>query len=308
MMVYTIRSEACFVKTIKINLQSIPNLNEPISICLGYFDGVHKGHQKLIADARAKSSYPVAVLLYDFSDTTSIFPHKNPYILTSLEDKEILFRQLGIDYLFILNNLNGFFDYSSEDFMSKVLDKLNVKEVFVGEDYRFGKNALGNPAILKTRYKVEVIPLLIKNNLKISTQEIINLIKEGNISQANDLLGHDYQISGIVSNGKKLGSTIGFPTANLQINHPYVIPKFGVYKTISFISGIPHISITNVGVNPTINANNQVTIESHLLNYSGDFYGKRSDLAFISYIRDEKKFNSIDELKAQIAKDIEAIK
>ena len=293
---------------IKIDLdyKSIKSSETPISICLGYFDGLHLGHISIINEAKKRSEYPLSVLSFDKPISKLIDNHKSKEVLTSIKDREIYLNRLGMDYLYIINIDKDFINLSPESFI-EILKKINVKHVFVGKDFTFGKDAKGDVKLLKKFFKVDVVDILTKEGEKVSTQNIISLIKDGNISKANTLLGRAYQISGTIIKGHGLGKSIGFPTANIKLSDEYVLPKFGVYKTLAYISGIPHISITNVGIHPTVNKENKPLIEVHIPNYIGEDYDKTIYLEFIDFIREERKFDSLEELKIQISNDIKTI-
>ena len=305
-MVYIILREDFLVKTIKIDLRKNFSLDEPLSICLGFFDGIHRGHQSLILNARVNARYKVAVMSFDFSVSIG-FPNKSMRVLSTIEDREIILRKLGIDYFIVLTNSESLFTYSAEDFINKILKKLNVKEVFVGTDYRFGHGASGSVKDLQKYFDVHALELLNASGGKISTSTIIKSLDEGDVERANDLLGYDYQIRGVVGYGNQVGNKIGFPTANLDISADYVLPKNGVYKTICYVDGKPYLALTNIGVHPTLGASDRVLVESYLLHYEGNAYGKTMYVAFLSRLRDEKKFDDVADLKRQIAIDLNSI-
>jgi riboflavin kinase/FMN adenylyltransferase len=192
--------------------------------------------------------------------------------------------------------------------MNKILKKLGVKEVFVGTDYRFGHGASGSVADLRKHFDVHAFELLSTKDGKISTSTIIKSLDDGDVEKANELLGYDYQIRGVVGYGNQVGNKIGFPTANLDIAANYVLPKNGVYKTICYVDGKPYLALTNIGVHPTLGASDRVLVESYLLHYEGNAYGKTMYVAFLSRLRDEKKFDDVADLKKQIAIDLDSIK
>ncbi len=295
------------MKIIELDYKNIVSLNEEISLCLGYFDGLHRGHQKLILEAEKYAKNKLGILT--FSNPVSMFLNnkKSKEILTSNKDKIRLLNKMDIDYFFIINIDKNFLELSPLDFINQILKKLNVKEIYVGTDYRFGKSALGTPDLLEEYFDVHVIDLATQNGQKISTTNIINLLKNGDIKTANKLLGRNYEINGIVVKGHHLGSSISFPTENIKLSANYVIPKRGVYKTIIFISGIPHLSLSNVGIHPTINVEENDVIEVHIPNYNSNDYGKTIYLEFLDFIREEIKFNDIESLKTQISKDLKSI-
>lgn len=296
------------MKTILLDLQNITPFDEPISVCLGNFDGVHIGHQQVISKAVLDSGTEVAVLTFDAPLGSVIDGRKAKHVLTSVSDRFRIIHRLGADFLLVLHLDADLLKIPAIDFIRDVLKKLNVKKVFVGEDYRFGKNQTGDIDLLREYFEVTTLPLLDVEHRKVSTSQIIDLLKQGQVTKANELLGRHYQMHGTISEGLHNGQTIGFPTANLKLSVPYVIPKFGVYKTICYIDGFPHLSLTNVGIHPTIQQLDMPSVEVHIPNYEGNDYGKAMYLEFISFLRPEKHFASLAELKAQIALDIAAIK
>ncbi len=295
------------MKTIELDYQNIPSLNEELCLCLGYFDGVHRGHQKLLLEARKHSSKKIGVLTFDRPVSSLLNNGKSKEIITSNNDKIRIISRLGIDYLFIVKIDKNFLSFSPEDFINKILKKLGVIEVYVGEDYRFGKAALGDNSLLRKYFDVTEVNLLLDNGQKLSSSNIISHIKNGEIMSANKELGHNYQISGKVVEGHHRGISLGFPTENIELSSNYVIPKYGVYKTIIYISGIPHLSITNVGVHPTVGKEDKPVFEVHIPNYKSDDYGKTVYLEFLDFVREEKVFNTVEELKAQISSDLKSI-
>lgn len=293
------------MRTIQLDYKNIESLNEDIAICLGYFDGVHLGHQKLISEAVKNSKYKVSVLTFDKPISSLINNGKSSEIITSLDDRFKVISRLNADYYFVMHIDNEFLNMSSNDFIS-LLKKLNVKEVYVGEDFRFGKDAKGSLNELKENFKTTIVELLSKNNKKISAQDILKYLKNGELKEAKVLLGRNYLISGVVSKGKGIGHTIGFPTMNLKTFSNYVLPKFGVYKTIAYLDNVPHISITNVGIRPTVNGE-YPTIEVYIPGFNEDAYDRNLSVEFLDFIRPEMKFSSLNELKRQIQNDLKKV-
>lgn len=291
------------MKIFKINssLTNVPKLNKKLCLCLGYFDGVHIAHQRLINEAKVKSDDLIGIITFD----TSI---KGKESLTSLEDRLNLFKALKVDYVFILPFTKAFKNLSAEDFKKKFLDKLKPTSLIAGHDFKFGKNRKGDISYLKKYYQVHVIDFLKKNNKKISSNEIISLIKEGKIKQANEYLGRAYQIKGKVIHGLRNGSKLNFPTANIKILNSYVVPRFGVYKVITYVLGVPRLGIANVGIHPTIDKLKTPLLEVNIQNFSGNLYDKEIYVEFVDFVRPEKKFKSKQELIKQIKKDISSLK
>ena len=293
------------MKVVHIYYNNISAKVDDLSLILGYFDGVHLGHQELIKRARKYAKHPLAILTFDKPVASLINNGKNSEILTSLDDRFRIISKFGVDYYYLFHIDKDFLNLSDVDFI-EILKKLNVREVFIGEDFRFGKGRKGTPDTLKDYFDVDVSKLLEINDEKVSSQNIKNLLEVGKIDEANSLLGHNYQVSGTIVSGKKIGRLIGFPTLNLKLSDNYVLPRYGVYKTIAYIDGIPHLSIANVGVNPTIDAGDIPTIEVHLKEYEDGDYSSLS-LEFLEFVRPEIKFNSLDELKSQIESDVKKV-
>ena len=294
------------VKTILVDYKNPSNKFEAISICLGYFDGVHLGHQSLIKFASKNAKYPLGLLTFSKPISTFVDNGKNKEVLTSLDDRFKIINRFGVDYYLVLQIDKEFTKLSDLDFI-ELLKKMNVKEIFVGEDFRYGEKAKGSIDTLKKHFNVSVIDIENVDGEKVSSSKINLLILNGRIEEANKLLGHNYKVIGSIVAGKHIGTKIGFPTINLKLADNYVLPKFGVYKTICYIDNVPHISITNVGVKPTVGNGFKPGIEVHLKECKEEVSGDVVNLEFLKFIRPEKKFSSLEELKEQISKDVEEV-
>ena len=294
------------MKTILLDYKKPTERFDSLSLCLGYFDGVPLGHQELIKYARKYAKHILVLLTFSKPISTFVDNGKNKEVLTSLDDRFKIISKLGVDYYFVTQIDKDFTKLSDTDFI-EILKKMHVKEIFVGKDFRYGKEAKGTISTLKDYFDVYEIDIKNRNGKKISTQQIELFIQEGKIEQANTLLGHNYNVVGTIVSGQHIGSKIGFPTLNLNLSDNYVFPKFGVYKTICYIDNIPHRSITNVGVKPTIGADFKPGIEVHLKEFQGTIKSDVINLEFLKFIRPEMKFSSLEELKAQISKDIKEV-
>ena len=294
------------MKTILLDYKRPTQRFDALSLCLGYFDGVHLGHQSLIKYARKYAKHTLGLLTFSKPISTLVDNGKNKSVLTSLDDRFKIISKLGVDYYFVTQIDKAFTELSDMDFIA-MLRKMNVKEIFVGKDFRYGAKAKGTISTLKDYFDVYDIEIKEVDGKKISTQEIENLIVEGRVEEANDLLGHNYCVSGSLVSGKHIGTTIGYPTLNLKLSDNYVLPKYGVYKTVCYVDNVPHVAITNVGVKPTIGDNFKPGIEVHLRDFKGEAKGDVISVEFLKFIRPEKKFSSIEELKAQIDKDIKEV-
>ena len=294
------------MKTILLNYKRPTDRFDALSICLGYFDGVHLGHQYLIKYARKYAKHTLGLLTFSKPISTLVDNGKNTHVLTSLDDRFKIISKLGVDYYFVAQIDKEFTELSDMDFI-EMLRKMNVKEIFVGKDFRYGAKAKGTISTLKDYFDVYDIDIKEVDGEKISAQEIGGLISNGEIEKANDLLGHNYCVTGSLVSGKHIGTTLGFPTLNLKLSDNYILPKFGVYKTICYADNVPHIAITNVGVKPTIGEGFEPGIEVHLKDFKGEVKGDVICVEFLKFVRPEMKFSSKEELKAQISKDIKEV-
>lgn len=285
------------------------------AVALGNFDGVHKGHCDLIQKMLNYShcnNLTSSVLLFE-NHTKTVLAGKGPKIITSIDQKFDIFQNLKIEVVYKMKFDVDVMKLLPEQFVKDILvDKLNVKAVVIGFDYRFGYKASGDASLLKelgTKYNFKVIivdPIYIDNEL-VSSTRIRNLLLEGNIIESNKLLGRKYSIIGKVVPGKQLGNKLGFPTANLEPTDDYLIPKHGVYITNTIVNNKSYLSATSVGRNPTFK-NDGLKIESHIIDFSEDIYGQIIKLEFIQYLREEMKFKNLEQLKDQVLEDIDKVK
>lgn len=302
------------MEIINLNLDNYKENRFNTAIALGNFDGIHIAHKELILnmveDAKETGLKPGILLFHTHTRLT--LEGKSPSLLTSKEQKIEILKDLGIEIIYSIEFDKNLMKLSPDEFIKKILiKKLNAKSICVGFDYRFGFKASGNVDVLKElgdRYgfKVIVIDPIYKDNV-VSSTRIRNLIREGKIEEANEMLGRNYSIIGKVVGGNKMGNKLGFPTANLELEDNFIIPKIGIYETNIILDGKLYIGATSVGTNPTFE-NNILKIENHILDFQGDIYGKIIEVRFIRYLRDEVKFENIEDLKEQINKDIKDIK
>ncbi len=281
-------------------------------ITIGTFDGVHLGHQQILQKvaAQAKATQLKSVVLTFFPHPRMVLQEKSEIkLLNTITEKQELFEELGIDYLIIHPFDYAFSRLTAEEFVSSILvDAFNIHKIIIGYDHRFGRNRTANIddlIVFGTQYNFEVEQISAEeiNEITISSTKIRTAILEGNITLANQYLGYNYSFSGTVAHGKQLGRTIGFPTANISINEDYkLIPKNGVYVVQSVIKHQLFFGMMNIGNRPTVDGTTQ-TIEVHFLNFEGDLYDQNLKIVLLHYIREEVKFNSLEDLKAQIAKD-----
>lgn len=285
------------------------------SIALGNFDGIHIGHQKLIKTMveRSKALGLKSSLLLFKTHTKNIIDNSNPQIITNNDQKYQIAKTLGIDIIYLIDFNEDLMNLSAEEFVKDIIiQKMNGKLVVVGFDYRFGHKASGDSKYLSELgkvYDLEVIVLnpVYENEKIISSSTIRELISSGKIIEASKILGRPYSVFGKVIPGKNRGNKLGFPTANIELINSYIIPKSGVYMTNTIIDNKRYLSATNIGYNPTFNENT-LKIETHILNFSGNIYGNILNIEFIDFIRDDIKFDNIDDLINQMKNDVEWIK
>lgn len=286
----------------------------PSVVVLGNFDGIHIGHRELINKANEMSKkLGLKSLVFTFN------PHPS-FVLANKEPVDLIY--LSDEKARIIDDIDLFVEYpydletakmTPEDFLSEIVCKqLNAKVIIVGEDYRFGNKRKGDIGLLerlstKYGYKLIAIKKVSYDNDIISSTWIRKEIKDGHIEQGNKLLGHNFSILGKVVEGKKNGRKLGFPTANIKPSKNKLLPPNGVYLSIIYVNNIKYNSITNVGTNPTLNGEEKV-VETHILDFNEDIYGQEVVVELVKFIRKEKKFNSLDELKEAISENVEYLK
>lgn len=280
---------------------------------LGNFDGLHIGHMALINTLIRESQLNgLSSIVYTFTKHPENILRKKlitPLLLT--EQKKIdLLSEISLDYLYFDEFNEEFSRLSPEDFVRHILiDKLNIKLAVVGYDYKFGYQGQGEISLLKELgkkygFKVIVIPAIKCDNKIISSTKIRECIINGELETSYELLGRNYSITAEVVSGRRIGNTIGFPTANIHPERFLVLPANGVYITKTLLDGKLYNSMTNVGFNPTFEDVKQMTVETHLIDFNQDIYGKKIEVFFLKKLRDEKKFENVDCLVQQIAKDM----
>ncbi len=274
---------------------------------LGFFDGVHLGHQALLAACRrlaeARDCEP-AVLTFDIAPA-AILQETPPHMLNTLGDRLALLRQYGMDCITVYPANARTLSVSWQDFLEDLL-RQGAAGFVCGSDYRFGHKGAGNSQILRDFCDEKGLPCVIVpeqtlDGEKISSTRIRALLEQGQIQEANRLLGHPHILTGTVVSGQQLGRTIGIPTANLLFPADLLIPKFGVYACKVTVDNRTYPAVTNIGTRPTVGGNS-VTAEAFLLDFSGDLYGKPLQIAFYAFLRPEKKFSDLEELKEEILK------
>lgn len=281
-------------------------------LTIGVFDGVHIGHRHLISELleRARESGFLSGIITLSRPPEEVFhsESKVPY-LTTLEDRLCLLKQTGADMVIPLIFSQDIAALSAREFVLLLKRCLKMRGLVIGPDFALGRMRRGNPAYLtrlgeELGYTVTVVPPVILNGEIVSSTAIRSAISSGNMDKAADLLGRPFSLKQRVVKGTERGKSLGFPTANLGIEPEQALPQDGVYATFTEVDGKKYAAVTNVGRNPTFDASRR-TVESHLLDYRGDLYGKTIEVFFTARIRGEKKFNSPEALVTQIKEDIE---
>ena len=274
---------------------------------LGFFDGVHIGHQALLlACSHLAQRHNCAAGVATFTvHPDGLVSGKTPALLNTIEDRDRLLLGHGMSRLLELSFDKQLMDTPWEDFLLQLLEQ-GAAGFVCGSDFRFGRRGEGNAALLAEFCKSRglpyaVVPEQTVEGIRVSSTYIRQLIQQGDMARANRFLGHPHIISGTVVSGRGLGHTIGIPTANLLLPPELVTPKLGVYACKALVDGTQYLAVTNIGSRPTVGGH-QVRLESWLLDFSGDLYGKPLFLMFHQFLRPEQKFDSLEELKAEIEK------
>ncbi|GEN33638.1 MULTISPECIES: bifunctional riboflavin kinase/FAD synthetase [Aneurinibacillus] len=285
---------------------------ESCVLALGYFDGVHVGHRRVIQKAIdvAKSlGVKSAVMTFDPHPREVLGQSGYTQYLTPTDEKLEQLKKMGVDIAYVVHFDISFAAIYPEDFIDEFLMQLCPKHVVAGFDYTFGHRGKGTVFTLKEhanrRYDVDVVAPVNRFGEKVSSTLIREYLYSGKIKEATQFLGRPYRVRGKVVHGEKRGRTIGFPTANLRLYAPYIVPKNGVYGVRAGLEGRSYYGVMNVGIKPTFeNEHKEKSLEVHLFDFAGDIYDKTLEVEFLFFIREEQKFAGVDALIAQINADV----
>lgn len=287
---------------------------ENTAVALGKFDGVHRGHRNIMERLIEEKTKGYMSLVFTFSRNPKT-ANKNISEEKIFTEKEqmLVYEKTGIDIIIVYPINSGILNMSAEAFVKNILvDRLGVKKIICGENFRFGKDRLGDTDTLKRSgerygFETEIVDMLSENGKIISSTVIRELIKEGNLDEAEKMLGHRFTIAGRVVYGNQIGRTLDTPTANIIPEKEKIIPPYGVYVSLCNIDGKYYRGVTNIGYKPTIDEKEkQLGVETHFLDYSGNLYGKIIEIELVKYTRPEMKFDSTDDLKKQLIRDKES--
>jgi riboflavin kinase/FMN adenylyltransferase len=289
-------------------LEELAAQDGPLHLALGVFDGVHVGHRAVIAravEAARKEGGKAFVVTFDPHPIRVIAPEKAPAsLLATLDEKSAVLKALGVDGLLVIHFDMAFAKMDAEEFVRKLL-AADVRTVAVGEDWRFGSKRSGDVAMLRRMggelgFQLEAVPPVMWEGERISSTRIRQAIRDGNFDAVEEMLGRPYELSGTVIEGRKLGRGLGFPTANLRLGERQT-PRDGVWAVK--VDGVRK-GVANLGTRPTVDGGERL-LEVHLLDFSGDLYGKELRVRFEKFLRPERKFGSLEELREQIGRDAE---
>jgi riboflavin kinase/FMN adenylyltransferase len=270
------------------------NKNGPITAAIGIFDGLHKGHKKVLEELRQKG-------------------HSAVKTLQSLSDRLRNFRALGINDVIVFTGSDGILGMTASDFIKNIVVDLNIEHIVVGNDFRMGRNRESDAESLKGICKkygigLTIVDVVYDDGKKLSSTSIRDYVEHGDVPKAISLLGHDLELHGIVVKGKGNGAKIGFRTANIKLNSSRTLPDHGIYITRTHINGVPYPSVTFIGESPTIHKDHHYgetpLVETYLIDFNRDIYGQKIFIELIEKIREIKKFPNLIELSEAITEDV----
>lgn len=282
-----------------------------LAACIGYFDGIHLGHQALINKTKRiakEEGLSSALITFDPDPWTIIHNQNKVNHITPMKEKINLLSKMGIDELIIVQFTKDLSKLSPQEFVERILIPLNVQELITGEDFKFGFKGAGNVDYLKNEanlfFNTHVLEIEEENATKIGSTQIIQSILNGECEKTKQMLGRYYTLAGYVRQGNREGTRIGFPTANLDVTDEYVIPLPGVYAGYVEVQGEKYASVINIGYNPTFNQTDKLSLETYILDFNKTIYGELLKQSFVHRIRDEIKFDTIEELIEQMNDDV----
>lgn len=283
-------------------------------VTIGSFDGVHKGHIQVIESMKkvaGRLKGETVIISFEPHPREVLYPmEKRPGILTTLEEKKEILEALVVDHLVVLPFTRALAELEYADFVRDILvDKMGIKGLVIGYDHRFGKNREGTFDKLKElsakyQFYLEQEEVYEENQINISSTKIRNALQVGDIDRVNEFLGYAYTLSGKVVSGDKIGRTMGFPTANIELNDERkLLPAPGVYAVKVFVDRKVYQGMLNIGIRPTVSCSGIVRIEVNIFDFSADIYGQGIQVSLMDRIRGERKFNDINELQEQLTRD-----
>ena len=283
----------------------------PLALSIGMFDGVHLGHQSIIKKLNtiSQSKNLESAILTFWPHPRKVFnPQDDLKLLNNIDEKTYLLQKNGLQHLFLKEFDEDFRNLTGEEFVKQILvEKLQVKHLIVGYDHTFGKNRSGDFSLLKKMgpelgFEVEQVEAVNYKGINISSTQIRNALSNGNVILANEMLGYNYSISGNVIHGKKIGRTIGYPTANIEVDALKLLPKKGAYIVDVFVKNQHYKGMLSIGTNPTV-AGKVISVEVYILDFDEDIYDQEISVNFREFLHEEIKFNGLEELMVRLDED-----
>lgn len=295
-----------------MNILRDPAHTEPCVLVLGFFDGVHRGHQALLMRGLAMAErlgVPLNVCTFDPHPMKVFAPERAPKLLTTLTEKARLMADFAVDNFCVMTFTRRFAAQTPEEYLESLMTVFRPRAVVCGFNFSFGDKGMGRVSHMldwgeKNHVEIGVVPEFSLDGQRVCSTLVRQLLKDGDVRTATRCMGHCYTISGTVENGKHIGRTMGYPTANVHFPEGKALPAYGVYACWLTVEGQTWPSVVNVGRHPTL-PEGSVTVEAHVLDHNPMLYGKKVRLSFLNFQRPEQTFSGVDELKARITKDAE---
>ncbi|MFA9380906.1 MAG: riboflavin biosynthesis protein RibF [Acetanaerobacterium sp.] len=287
-------------------------IETPTAVALGYFDGVHRGHRAVIGNAHSRKARGLDTCVFSFSVTTqNPESGKGRLNITTSALKQEQMRLLGVDY-YVVPDFSEFKELEPEEFVNLLTQRLCAKEVYCGANFRFGRRAKGDVSLLArlcaaADAALTIVPDVLEGDEPVSSSRIRALLEQGSVQRAGMLLGRPYSYDCPVTQGRRLGRSIGSPTINQYFESQLLVPRYGVYASFVRIDGRLLPGVTNIGVRPTVDENSPPLSETCILGFEGDLYGRRVEVSLIHYLRGERRFASVEQLRDAIANDKQSV-
>lgn len=296
----------------KLSMKNKCECQKRIAACIGYFDGLHKGHRGLVDETIAMAERlgcESGLITFDPDPWVTVKGIREIKHISTMQQRQKLAEKMGIKNFFILDFTLEMASLSPDEFMEFIMEQIDLLGLVCGFDFHYGSKGKGNTEHLKLfshqRFEFKQVSSINDQNEKISSSRISKCIESGKINEANRLLGYPYTVFGTVIHGNAKGSSrLGFPTANCDIDSEFILPSKGVYIGKVRVCGIERPAMINIGYNPTFNKRHMISIEAHILDFKENIYGKFIEVEFYEYIREEKQFSSIEALIEQLNKDV----
>ena len=297
------------MRLINISADKICRHKTPLCACIGYFDGMHKGHQALIEETirmAGEHNCESALITFDPDPWVTIKGIDHIRHITTMRQRINLAVDFGIQNIVILKFTKQMSEKTPTEFVTEILGQLNLSGIVCGFDFRYGYKGAGDCEMLKKEapYDVRVVDAVSDEIGKISSTRISECIEKGDMPAANAMLGYEFQIDGTVIHGRHIGTGMGFPTANVAYSGEYILPRRGVYACYVKTGKQRYRAMVNIGHNPTVNYTDRMSLEAHIIGFEGNLYGKMITVSFIRFLRPEMKFRNADNLVMQLDQDL----